>query len=136
MPWKGELPTRKNGSLISMETGQSVAYAMDKLQDRGRFFVAPGEEVYAGMVIGENNKEDDLGVKITKTKKLTNMRASGSDEKTRIAPPIKFSLEEALEYIKEDEYLEVTPKVYRMRKILLDENARKRARKFNKLHNL
>jgi len=129
MPWKGELPTRKNGSLISMETGQSVAYALDKLQDRGRFFVAPGEDVYAGMVIGENNKEDDLGVKITKTKKLTNMRASGSDDKTRIAPPIKFSLEEALEYIKDDEYLEVTPKVYRMRKILLDENARKRANK-------
>ncbi len=129
MPWKGELPTRKNGSLISMETGQAVAYALDKLQDRGRFFVAPGEEVYAGMVIGENNKEDDLGVKITKTKKLTNMRASGSDDKTRITPPIKFSLEEALEYIKNDEYLEVTPKVYRMRKILLDENARKRANK-------
>lgn len=129
MPWKGELPKRKNGSLISMETGQSVAYALDKLQDRGRFFVAPGEDVYAGMVIGENTKEDDLGVKITKTKKLTNMRASGSDDKTRITPPIKFSLEEALEYIKEDEYLEVTPKVYRMRKILLDENARKRANK-------
>ena len=129
MPWKGELPTRKNGSLISMETGMAVAYALDKLQDRGRFFVAPGEEVYAGMVIGDNNKEDDLGVKITKTKKLTNMRASGSDDKVRIAPPVRFSLEEALEYIKDDEYLEVTPKNYRMRKILLDENERKRANK-------
>jgi GTP-binding protein len=129
MPWKGELPTRKNGSLISMETGTAIAYALDKLQDRGRFFVGSGEEVYAGMVVGENSKEDDLGVKVTKTKKLTNMRASGSDEKTRIIPPIKFSLEEALEYIKEDEYLEVTPKVYRMRKIILDENARKRANK-------
>jgi GTP-binding protein len=129
MPWKGELPTRKNGSLISMETGMAVAYALDKLQDRGRFFVAPGEDVYTGMVVGENNKEDDLTVKVTKTKKLTNMRASGADEKVKIAPPIRFSLEEALEYIKEDEYLEVTPKAYRMRKILLDENDRKRANK-------
>lgn len=129
MPWKGELPIRKNGSLIAMETGMAVAYAIDKLQDRGRFFVAPGENVYAGMVIGDNNKEDDLGVKVTKTKKLTNMRASGADDKVRIAPPVRFSLEEALEYIKEDEYLEVTPKSYRMRKILLDENKRKRAGK-------
>ncbi|MBL7104932.1 MAG: translational GTPase TypA [Bacteroidales bacterium] len=129
MPWKGELPIRKNGSLIAMETGMAVAYAIDKLQDRGRFFVAPGEDVYAGMVIGDNNKEDDLGVKVTKTKKLTNMRASGADDKVRIAPPVRFSLEEALEYIKEDEYLEVTPKSYRMRKILLDENKRKRAGK-------
>ncbi|MCD4791152.1 MAG: translational GTPase TypA [Bacteroidales bacterium] len=129
MPWKGELPIRKNGSLIAMETGMAVAYAIDKLQDRGRFFVAPGENVYAGMVIGDNNKEDDLDVKVTKTKKLTNMRASGADDKVRIAPPVRFSLEEALEYIKEDEYLEVTPKSYRMRKILLDENKRKRAGK-------
>ncbi len=129
LPWKGELPTRKNGSLISMETGMAVAYALDKLQDRGRFFVAPGEEVYTGMVVGENNKEDDLTVKVTKTKKLTNMRASGADDKVKIAPPVRFSLEEALEYIKEDEYLEVTPKAYRMRKILLDENDRKRANK-------
>ncbi|MEZ4935947.1 MAG: translational GTPase TypA [Saprospiraceae bacterium] len=129
MPWKGELPGRKNGSLISMETGMAVAYAIDKLQDRGRFFVAPGENVYAGMVIGDNNKEDDLGVKITKTKKLTNMRASGADDKVRIAPPVRFSLEEALEYIKDDEYLEVTPKEYRMRKILLNEHDRKKASK-------
>jgi GTP-binding protein len=129
MPWKGELPGRRNGSLIALEKGTTVAYAIDKLQDRGRFFVAPGEEVYAGMVVGENNKEDDLGVNVTKTKKLTNMRASGADDKVRIAPPVRFSLEEALEYIKEDEYLEVTPKSYRMRKILLDENDRKRAGK-------
>jgi len=126
MPWRGEMPSRKNGSLIAMETGMAVAYAIDKLQDRGRFFVASGEDVYAGMVVGENNKEDDLGVKVTKTKKLTNMRASGADDKVRIAPPVRFSLEEALEYIKVDEYLEVTPKIYRMRKILLDENDRKR----------
>lgn len=129
MPWKGELPTRKNGSLIAMETGMAVAYAIDKLQDRGRFFVAPGEDVYAGMVVGENTKEDDLGVKVTKTKKLTNMRASGADDKVRIAPPVRFSLEEALEYIKDDEYLEVTPKIYRMRKTLLNEHDRKRASK-------
>jgi GTP-binding protein len=129
MPWKGELPVRRNGSLIAIEEGTAVAYALDKLQDRGRFFVSPGEEVYGGMVVGENNKEDDLTVKITKTKKLTNMRASGSDEKMRIAPPVRFSLEEALEYMKEDEYLEVTPKTYRIRKILLDENDRKRANK-------
>ncbi|MCF8268255.1 MAG: translational GTPase TypA, partial [Ignavibacteriales bacterium] len=132
MPWKGDLPIRKNGSLISMETGLAVAYAIDKLQDRGRFFVAPGEDVYAGMVVGDNNKEDDLAVKVTKTKKLTNMRASGADDKVRIAPPVRFSLEEALEYIKNDEFLEVTPKAYRMRKILLDENDRKRANKVGK----
>jgi GTP-binding protein len=129
MPWKGELPVRRNGSLIAIEEGTAVAYALDKLQDRGRFFVGPGEEVYGGMVVGENNKEDDLTVKVTKTKKLTNMRASGSDEKMRIAPPVRFSLEEALEYMKEDEYLEVTPKTYRIRKIILDENDRKRANK-------
>jgi GTP-binding protein len=115
-PFKGEIPNRKSGSLIAMESGNTFAYALDKLQDRGKFFVGPGEEVYAGMVVGENNKEDDLGVKVTKSKKLTNMRASGSDDKMKIAPPIRFSLEEALEYIKDDEYLEVTPKTYRMRK--------------------
>jgi GTP-binding protein len=129
MPWKGELPVRRNGSLIAIEEGTAVAYALDKLQDRGRFFVGPGEEVYGGMVVGENNKEDDLTVKVTKTKKLTNMRASGSDEKMRIAPPVRFSLEEALEYMKEDDHLEVTPKTYRIRKIILDENDRKRANK-------
>ncbi|MBW2200565.1 MAG: translational GTPase TypA [Deltaproteobacteria bacterium] len=127
MPWKGEFPTRKKGSLIAMESGSAVAYALDKLQGRGRFFVAPGEDIYTGMVVGENNKEEDLIVKVTKTKKLTNIRAAGTDDKAKIAPPVKFSLEEALEHIKEDEYLEVTPKSYRMRKILLDENARKRA---------
>ncbi len=129
MPWKGELPNRRNGSLIALEKGMAIAYAIDKLQDRGRFFVAPGEDIYAGMVVGDNNKEDDLGVNVTKTKKLTNMRASGADDKVRIAPPVRFSLEEALEYIKEDEYLEVTPKSYRMRKILLNEHERKRAGK-------
>lgn len=128
-PWKGDLPTRKNGSLISMEGGMAVAYALDKLQDRGRFFVAPGEEIYTGMVVGENNKEDDLTINVSKSKKLTNMRASGADDKVKIAPPIRFSLEEALEYIKNDEYLEVTPKAYRMRKILLNEIDRKRASK-------
>ena len=128
-PFKGEIPNRKSGSLIAMESGNTFAYALDKLQDRGKFFVGPGEEVYAGMVVGENNKEDDLGVKVTKSKKLTNMRASGSDDKMKIAPPIRFSLEEALEYIKDDEYLEVTPKTYRMRKILLSEVERKRAGK-------
>jgi len=129
MPWKGDLPNRRNGSLIAIEPGTAIAYAIDKLQDRGRFFVAPGEPIYAGMVVGDNNKEEDLGVNIAKTKKLTNMRASGADDKVRIAPPIRFSLEEALEYIKEDEYLEVTPKTYRMRKILLNEHDRKRAAK-------
>lgn len=128
-PWKGEIPGRKNGSIISMESGEAIAYSIDKLQDRGRFFVSPGDDLYAGMVIGENNKDEDLAVNITKTKKLTNIRASGTDDKLRIAPPVRFSLEEALEYIAEDEYLEVTPKIYRMRKILLDENDRKRAAK-------
>jgi GTP-binding protein len=129
MPWKGDMSIRRNGALIALESGTTIAYALDKLQDRGKFFVSSGEEVYTGMVVGENNKEDDLGVKVTKTKKLTNIRAAGSDEKMRIAPPIKFSLEEAIEYIREDEYLEVTPKYFRMRKILLDENERKRAGK-------
>ncbi len=128
-PWKGVILNRRNGSLIAMESGTTVAYALNKLQDRGRFFVDAGEEVYTGMVVGENNKDEDLVVKVTKTKKLTNMRAAGSDDKMKIAPAIKFSLEEALEYIKADEYLEVTPKSYRMRKILLDENARKREHK-------
>jgi GTP-binding protein len=114
-----------------MESGIAVAYAIDKLQDRGRFFVTPGEDIYTGMVVGENNKEEDLTIKVTKTKKLTNMRAAGADDKVKITPAVKFSLEEALEYIKDDEYLEVTPKNYRMRKILLDENDRKRASKIN-----
>jgi GTP-binding protein len=125
-PWKGEIEKRVNGSLIAIETGQAIAYALDKLQNRGKFFVDPGVEIYEGQVIGENTRSGDLGLNLTKTKKLTNMRASGSDEKMRIAPAIKFSLEEALEYIQQDEYVEVTPKSIRLRKIILNENERKR----------
>jgi GTP-binding protein len=129
-PWKGELLRHgRNGALIAMETGTSIAYSIDKLQDRGKFFIEPNEPVYAGQVIGEHTKQDDLVVNVIKTKKLTNMRASGSDEKTSIAPAIRFSLEEALEYIGEDEYVEVTPQSIRLRKILLDENERKRVKK-------
>ena len=128
-PWKGQIEKRLAGSLIAMETGTSIAYALDKLQDRGKFFVAPQTEVYMGQVIGEHTKEGDLVLNITKTKKLTNMRASGSDDKAKLAPPIVFSLEEALEYIKEDEYVEVTPSSIRLRKILLNEHDRKRAGK-------
>jgi GTP-binding protein len=126
-PWKGELQVRRNGSLIALETGTAVAYAIDKLQDRGRFFIHPGEEVYAGQVIGENTRYDDIVVNVIKTKKLTNMRASGSDDKAMIVPAIKFTLEEAMEYINEDEYVEVTPKSIRLRKIILDETERKRS---------
>lgn len=125
-PWKGEIQGRISGSLISMELGTAIAYSIDKLQDRGFFFVDPGEEIYAGQVVGEHTRPDDLNINITKTKKLTNIRAAGSDEKMRIAPAIKFSLEEAMEYIQEDEYVELTPKSIRMRKIILDENERKR----------
>jgi GTP-binding protein len=125
-PWKGEIEKRVNGSLIAIETGQAIAYALDKLQNRGKFFVDPGVEIYEGQVVGENTRSGDLGLNLTKTKKLTNMRASGSDEKMRIAPAIKFSLEEALEYIQQDEYVEVTPKSIRLRKIILNENERKR----------
>ncbi|MBQ8593551.1 MAG: translational GTPase TypA [Bacteroidaceae bacterium] len=128
-PYKGEIERRTNGSMIAMETGTAFAYAIDKLQDRGRFFIFPQEEVYAGQVVGEHVHENDLVINVTKSKKLTNMRASGSDEKARIIPPIVFSLEEALEYIKEDEYVEITPKSMRMRKIILDELERKRANK-------
>ena len=128
-PYKGEIEKRNNGSLIAMESGTAFAYAIDKLQDRGRFFIFPQEEVYTGQVIGESSKEGDIVVNITKSKKLTNMRASGSDDKVRLIPPIVFSLEEALEYIKEDEYLEVTPKNIRLRKIILDETERKRKTK-------
>jgi GTP-binding protein len=128
-PWKGDIEMRTAGSLIAMETGPAYAYAINKLQDRGRFFVAPGDEVYAGQVVGESTRSEDIVVNLTKSKKLTNMRASGSDEKMSIAPPVLFSLEEALEYIKEDEYVEVTPHAMRLRKILLDENDRKRASK-------
>ena len=126
-PWKGDIERRTNGSLIAMEAGTAYAYAIDKLQDRGRFFIFPQEEVYAGQVVGENAKDQDIVVNVTKSKKLTNMRASGADDKAKIIPPIVFSLEEALEYIKEDEYVEVTPNHIRLRKILLDENERKRA---------
>ena len=125
-PYKGPIEKRTNGSLIAMETGTAFAYALDKLQDRGRFFILPQEEVYAGQVVGESSKEGDIVVNVTKSKKLTNMRASGSDEKIKLTPPVTFSLEEALEYIKEDEYVEITPSNIRLRKIYLDENERKR----------
>ena len=128
-PWKGDIERRNNGSLIAMEAGTAYAYAIDKLQDRGRFFIFPQEEVYAGQVVGENAKDNDIVVNVTKSKKLTNMRASGADDKARIIPPVVFSLEEALEYIKEDEYVEVTPHHLRLRKIILDELERKRANK-------
>jgi GTP-binding protein TypA/BipA len=125
-PYKGEIEQRQNGSLIAMETGMAIAYAMDKLQDRGHFFVHPGDEIYAGQVIGENSRAGDIVINVCKTKKLTNIRASGTDDKASLPPPIIFSLEEALEYIQEDEYVEVTPKSMRLRKIWLDENERKR----------
>lgn len=128
-PFKGEIPGRIAGSLISMDTGTAIEYALDKLQDRGFFFVDPGEEVYEGMVIGEHTRPNDLVVNVTKTKKLTNMRASGADDKMRIAPAVKFSLEEAMEYIQADEYVELTPKSIRLRKIYLNENERKRREK-------
>ncbi len=126
-PWKGEMSVKRNGSLIAMETGQAAAYAIDKLQDRGRFFIFPGEQVYMGQVVGETTRQDDITVNVTKTKKLTNMRASGSDDKIILAPPVRFSLEEAMEYIASDEYIEITPKSMRLRKMLLDEVSRKRA---------
>ena len=128
-PYKGEIERRSNGSMIAMEGGTAFAYAIDKLQNRGKFFIYPQDEVYAGQVVGEHVHENDLVINVTKSKKLTNMRASGSDDKARIIPPVVFSLEEALEYIKEDEYVEVTPKSMRMRKVILDETERKRANK-------
>ena len=128
-PWKGDLPGRQNGSLIVMETGTAIAYSLDNLQDRGTFFVDPGEEVYEGQVIGENNRPGDLVINVTKTKKLTNMRASGSDDKASLPPPRRHSLEEALEYIQEDEYVEVTPKNIRLRKVYLKDFERKKAQK-------
>ena len=130
-PYKGEIPGRINGSLIVMEQGEAIAYSLHNLQDRGKFFIEPGEPVYEGQVIGEHSRGGDLVINVTKTKKLTNMRASGADEKMRIAPAIKFSLEEALEYIQSDEYVEVTPKSIRLRKIYLNENERKRFGKSN-----
>jgi GTP-binding protein len=128
-PWKGNIEKRQNGSIIAGESGNAYAYALDKLQDRGRFFIEPQTDVYAGQVVGEHSKEGDLVVNVTKSKKLTNMRASGSDDKVQLPPPVVFSLEEALEYIKDDEYVEVTPKAMRIRKIILDETERKRLAK-------
>ncbi|MFR8357923.1 MAG: translational GTPase TypA [Parabacteroides sp.] len=125
-PWKGDIERRNNGSIIAMEAGTAFAYALNNLQSRGRFFISPQEDVYAGQVVGEHTKEGDLVVNVTKSKKLTNMRASGSDDKVSLAPPIVFSLEDALEYIKADEYVEITPNYMRMRKIILDETERKR----------
>jgi len=128
-PWKGDMTHRNNGALIVMETGTAIAYSINKLQDRGRFFVEPNDEVYTGQVIGENTRSEDIVVNLVKSKKLTNMRASGSDDKVFLVPAIKFSLEEAMEYIREDEYVEITPKSIRMRKIILDETERKRRKK-------
>ena len=124
--YKGDFEKRQNGSLIALETGNAFAYAIDKLQDRGRFFIDPQEEVYEGEVVGEHTKQGDLVLNVTKSKKMSNVRASGTDDKSRIAPPVKFSLEEALEYIQHDEYVEVTPKAIRLRKIFLKEHERKR----------
>ncbi len=128
-PYKGDITRRVNGSMIAMETGMAYAYSIDKLQDRGKFFIDPGEEVYAGEVVGEHVHDNDLVINVTKAKQLTNTRASGSDEKAHIIPRLVLSLEEALEYIKEDEFVEVTPKSMRMRKVILDHNERKRANK-------
>jgi len=130
-PWKGEIDKRMNGSIIASESGNAFAYALDKLQDRGRFFLEPQTDIYMGQIVGEHSKEGDLVVNLTKSKKLTNVRASGTDDKVKLAPPIIFSLEEALEYIKEDEYVEVTPQSIRLRKIFLNENDRKRQSKSN-----
>jgi len=127
-PLKGSIPGRINGSMVSLENGTAIPYSIDKLQERGTFFIDPGEDIYEGQVIGENSRADDMGVNITKTKKLTNVRASGSDDKARIVPAIKFSLEQALEYIQKDEYVEVTPNHLRLRKILLKETDRKRSK--------
>ncbi len=125
-PYRGDIEMRTNGSLIAMETGNTFAYSINKLQDRGKFFISPGDDVYCGMVIGEHSRSGDLVINVTKPKKLTNMRASGTDDKNVIAPPLVFTLEEALEYIQEDEYVEITPNSMRLRKIYLDENLRKR----------
>ena len=128
-PWKGEMSSRNSGSLIAMETGTAITYSIDKLQDRGKFFIEPGENIYAGQVVGESTRSDDMVINLTKTKKLSNVRASGSDDKAVIIPAVRFSLEEAMEYIQRDEYVEVTPKSIRIRKIILDETERKRSKK-------
>lgn len=125
-PWKGDIEKRQNGSIIASESGNAFAYALDKLQDRGRFFIESQTDIYMGQIVGEHSKEGDLVVNLTKSKKLTNVRASGTDDKAKLVPAIIFSLEESLEYIKEDEYVEVTPSATRLRKIYLDENERKR----------
>jgi GTP-binding protein len=125
-PYKGDIESRINGSLVALETGTAIAYSMDKLQDRGKFLISPGDEVYAGEVIGEHNKAGDLNVNVCIKKKLTNVRAAGSDDKVVLPPPMKFSLEEMLEYIQDDELVEITPKYLRIRKIYLDPNERKR----------
>ncbi len=127
-PWKGEVGSKRNGALISLDTGSAIPFGLFKLQDRGKFFISPGDEVYAGQVIGEHTKQSDLVVNVCKTKKLSNMRSSGSDDKVLLAPPVKFSLEEFMESIRKDEYLEVTPRSLRLRKIILSETERKRAR--------
>ena len=126
-PYKGEIPGRSLGSLISLEQGKAIPFSLNNLQDRGKFFVNSNEEIYAGQVIGENSRDNDLTVNVTKTKKMSNMRSSGADDKVKLAPPIIFSLEEALEYIQGDELVEVTPLNIRLRKILLSESERKRA---------
>ena len=126
-PFKGPIPSRQNGSLISMDQGKAIPYALDKLQDRGTFFIDPGEDVYEGEIVGQNTRSGDIVVNVTKEKKLTNMRAAGSDDKAKIAPAVKFSLEEALEYIQKDEYVEVTPHHLRLRKIILSEAERRKA---------
>ena len=128
-PYRGEIQNKRNGALIAMETGTAMGYAIDKLQDRGKFFIGPTEEIYEGMVVGENNRMDDIVVNLTKAKKMSNVRSSGADDKIMLAPPIRHSLEEAMEYIRQDEYVEVTPKAIRLRKILLKEVDRKRAGK-------
>lgn len=128
-PFKGQISERNSGSLISMENGTSIPYSLDKLKDRGKFFINPGENIYTGQVIGENSRGDDLVINVSKTKKLSNIRSAGTDEKVKLAPPIQFTLEEAIEYIQKDEYVEVTPNSIRLRKILLDENDRKRMSK-------
>ncbi|MFN8297492.1 MAG: translational GTPase TypA [Chitinophagales bacterium] len=126
-PWRGDIPARLNGTLIAKEAGRATAYSMDKMKDRGKFFIEPGVDIYEGQIVGENSKDNDLVINLVAAKQLTNFRAAGSDDKTTLPPPILMSLEEAMEYIQEDEYVEVTPKTIRLRKILLNENDRKRA---------
>ena len=128
-PYKGDIVRRVNGSMVALEAGTAYAYSIDKLQDRGKFFIDPGEEVYGGQVVGEHVHDNDLVINVTKAKQLTNVRASGTDDKARIIPKVLMSLEECLEYIKADEYVEVTPRSMRIRKVLLDHLERKRANK-------